>query len=61
MPWKETLTFSAAARGLRVAGKPGSAAGSRSDLAFGGTLSYRFAPRSDLAGFDELCGNLGDG
>jgi len=46
---ERALTFSAAAQGLRVAGKPASAAGSHSDLVFGGALAYRFAPRSDIA------------
>jgi hypothetical protein len=41
------ITFSAAARGLRVAGKPASAAGLPYNLVFGGNLEYRFAPRSD--------------
>jgi Rhamnan synthesis protein F len=46
---ERAMTYSAAAYGLRVAGKPASAAGSYGDLAFGGNLKYRFAPRSDIA------------
>jgi lipopolysaccharide biosynthesis protein len=45
---ERALTFSAAVRGLRVAGKPANVAGSYCDLVFGGNLEYRFAPRSDL-------------
>jgi hypothetical protein len=43
---ERALTFCAAARGLRVAGKPTSAAGSNSDLEFVSNKEYRFAPRS---------------
>lgn len=45
---ERALTFSAAARGLRVACKPASAAGSVADLDYvGGDFDYRYAPRSD--------------
>jgi len=44
---ERALTFSAAAQGFRVSGKPASAAGSCSDLSFGANREYRFAPRSD--------------
>lgn len=46
---ERAVTYSAAARGLRVASKPASAAGSSADLEFSnGNCDYRFAPRSDL-------------
>jgi hypothetical protein len=45
---ERALTYSAAARGLRVACKPASAAGSAADLDYdNGDFDYRFAPRSD--------------